>query len=338
MDEFLKSNADLFLIILSWSLIAACNVDSPDSVNEAGSSSCALEDVCPAVGSLFYVTPQFLYAEYDLATQSERILLPVDGVKSISISDDQAFYSMLLSSGSKFGVFDSDLNLYMGAQTNGSFKGPIRISPDNQKVMYHRQYATNSDLGILDSNSDLIRKISEVAGHRAVDLYSWDWLSNDSIIFSINDSIYKLVDIENGTPEYITAFTGYDIGNITVSPDGMRIVFTKSMPGAKQQAGGVFLLDIDGNREVQLTTLASRMRATAWSPDSQYVAAVRGDSGINPDPIPDACPDIYVIPVSGAQVADIVAEDSSPAIKIQKREEDQIEDLCFSDSFALDWR
>ncbi|HVU30542.1 MAG TPA: hypothetical protein VHE36_09095 [Sphingomicrobium sp.] len=81
-------------------------------------------------------------------------------------------------------------------------------------------------------------------------------------------------DLANGIAVPITYSQNYDP---TLSPDGKRMIFLKVLEGREQ----MFIADVDGRRERQLTRDSADIEDPAWSPDGKQVAYVRLDGQRN---------------------------------------------------------
>lgn len=121
---------------------------------------------------------------------------------------------------------------------------------------------------------------------------------------------------------YVMRADGTDVRRLTTnehldaasswSPDGKRIAFTRvTDPGTATARSGVFVMDVDGGREEQVTdvTVPTFDATAAWSPDGSKIAFTRfsalGD--------PESLGDLSVVTVDGSEVTKLASDGFEPA-------------------------
>lgn len=103
-----------------------------------------------------------------------------------------------------------------------------------------------------------------------------DSQKNDSAIIGKHD-----ITVENGkmAPEVLWAFGR--IGNVEVSPDNSRILYTVSYYSVEENKGNseIFVMNIDGSDKKQLTKSSFRENSAKWMNDSKTIAFLSNESG-----------------------------------------------------------
>lgn len=90
------------------------------------------------------------------------------------------------------------------------------------------------------------------------------WISNDSLVFSLNDNKIRFFDITNKQKRDILVQSG-TILNMVVSPDGKYISFVSNFK--------INLLDVETGKVIrQLQQNRGRIFDLAWSPNGKYIA------------------------------------------------------------------
>src|SRR5689334_16212628 len=99
-------------------------------------------------------------------------------------------------------------------------------------------------------------------------------LGRASLLFVLAGGTAAAQQLAAGIAIPVTYSENYDP---TLSPDGKRMVFLKLFEGREQ----MFMANIDGTDERQLSHDTANIEDPAWSPDGRQVAYVRLDGPRN---------------------------------------------------------
>lgn len=330
------------LLLTSTALLLGCN--STDSSGEFGSDSDnATGFALP--GSLYYQSrsiggvEEAGLVEYDPQTYTQDLLISQEGIKQFAISSDGLYLAAISKSQTElvaFNRYDYDDVLVMEA--NEKYKLPLRFSPNASKLAYRVDYYAVNSIRIRSKDGEqheITREELEPLTDRPP--LGWDWLTDNSLVFSSGSTIYKVEDISGREFTKIIDFPdSVDIGNIAISNDRKKVAFTQSAVHQNDQAGNAFVMNIDGT-EVKQLTKDRVVRDIAWSPDDKYVAFITGLRSAGGENFPDKCTRIYAVDISISEPASISLDTNGPAIMLKHVTENGLEDLCISARSSLYW-
>ncbi len=329
--EIFKFGLKLLLSTVAFSITACGRGASGES---SMSSSTIAKDKTPILsGTLYYQNKANWYVGHSLDTS--EISPIVQGMTSWQVSAGPDSKKFLFLQGGRRDV--TMLNARGETITNYSLPdtvyGTPRLSP-NQKYFAIGYAPDTTYLRVYDVDGKLIRSIKEPERKGSfVDgsINSWAWTPNGSLLIAAFNQVFILNDIVSGTPVSLATFKDPDIhvGNMTVSPGGTMVALTLGTSDAMHSGGDISILSIDGKRLTKLTHSVIPQRNLTWSPDGKYVGFVYGSGNSTPLGV---CPHIWIVPANSSVVADLDAQDKSPAFRPTYHSEV----LCANT--GVDWR
>lgn len=147
-----------------------------------------------------------------------------------------------------------------------------RISPDGERIVFTSYLRGNPDLYIIKADGSGRRRLSGKAGLNV----SPSWAPNNSelaVTLSIDGppNVYLIKADTGEVARRLTDTAGADTAP-SFSPDGTRLSITSDRGGAPH----IYIMSLDGTETRRITT-ASHCDSSAWSPDGQVIAYVKGD-------------------------------------------------------------
>lgn len=327
-------------ILFIVTLVLGCTPsDDPGNGNSPGGS------VSDLSGRLYYNSIAREDSEerglvsYDPQTYTENLIIPDEGIKYFSISNDAKYIAIVSSSLAELAVFNRyDFDDVIITDANEKYKPPFHFSSDDKHFAYRVDYAAVNSLRIRNSNGglyEITREMLEPYTDRPA--LGWDWTGSNSLIFSSANTIYQVNDIGKLEFSELIGFSGnVDVGNIVVSNDGTKVAFTLSAAYKNDQVGDAYVMNIDGGGVRQLTKDRG-VRDIAWSPDDKYIALVTGSRNAGGEVFPDKCTRVFAVPVSTDSPVSISLSGYEPAILLQRAGGSGLEDLCISARSTLYW-
>lgn len=174
----------------------------------------------------------------------------------------------------------------------GSGKGKGHGKPGSSRIVY--THVTDGTWDIFSMNPDGSNVTRVTTGGSGINNWSPRWTPDQTkIVFTSNRYGYQKIFITNADGTGTVKLTSGDCPdrNPAPSPDGTRIAFQRDCPG-----GGLFVMNLDGSNQTQITFTAYDMDPT-WMPDGNSLLFVN-----NVDPVfnPNAVRGIHRVNVDGS--------------------------------------
>lgn len=175
----------------------------------------------------------------------------------------------------------SDFSLYDGE--------PV-WSPTDDRIAFISTRHGNQELCIMNSDGSNVQRVTEniVPDHlpawhpNGERLAFWSNYSIPISIFHINADGSDLVQANQSA--YFPSGGLGDFSTMSISPDGMHIAFGGDAPGFTRHYTEIFIMDLDGANQVQLTDHIERNGSPHWTDrDMHYVGLTGGLSGDSGD-------------------------------------------------------
>ncbi len=213
----------------------------------------------------------------------------------------------------------------------GYAKGPLRLSPDGQRLAF--EYSDEPG----DPTGTQILNITDRRGTvlaRYPGLGWWDWAPDGSLYAAGGDRVVR-IGADLGAPLLVRRFVGDTPTDIAVSPDGRQLAFELGDPGVLRNH--VQVMNADGSGLRALTASALNEDFAAWSPDGRFIAVRHGipyAAGFAGIPY-SGCPEVWLVPADAAP-ATLGANPTGGARKALALEDGRVQAVC---AFGrLGWR
>ena len=218
-----------------------------------------------------------------------------------------------------------------------SFKGPVRVSPDGQRVLFAWQPdRDDSDTIKLSAFNRQGKELNAWSIPKAVYEGNYTWLDNATILFyEQNGSVLSTVSLETGElikssniiwPSKVEASSW-----LNISPDGTTLAWAVTMPfkndaGAENPKSTIWLSSVDGKNLRQLTTVTDKERnlpvqspmSTIWAPSSKALAVHFGDDTHGGVGLPTGCHDMRLISTAATSLVALDSVEISPKLAFPK--------------------
>ena len=139
---------------------------------------------------------------------------------------------------------------------NGAEDSWPRWSPNGRWIAFHSIVDGNFEIYVIRPDGTDLTRVTEYAG---LDQYP-EWSPNGKQLAIRRDTDIYLIDLDGANPMQLTAGTSGVNQMASWSPDGKQIAFFSNRLGY----GSVFVMDADGNNEVNLTPIPDGIPASAW--------------------------------------------------------------------------
>ncbi|MCG8609800.1 MAG: hypothetical protein MI864_04615 [Pseudomonadales bacterium] len=299
--------------------------------NDKPTNSRNLPSINPTVsGTLYYNSPDAFVA-FDLALGTDFGLAPKSYGASIRNTNE-----FILIENEK-GYDESD-RLVIRDQYGFEKKsfplglwqwGAAKSTPNGKYIALARkptsqwQSKYDTPVAIFDENGNVIKRYYNVD--------SYDISATGELFMVKYGNLYTMghAPFNNGT--LLTHFPDSSARSIEVDPKGQKVTFSA--------VGGdgirhIYVMNLDGKQLRQLTTSNNDTKSEGsptWSPDGNHIAFVYGESllGCFNGLCYSECPRMIITPAHSNQIANITANDMSPAfIPYQRTEQGKIRHTC----------
>ncbi len=282
----------------------------------------------PLTGKLYFAQPAD-YVEFDLATSVRTVLRGDDGIASAS-GDGSEFVTISDPLSESYDtedllIVDRDGRTQQRIERDEFFSGRPRLSPDGQRIVVG--WPGTGRPTVFARDGSVLAQLGE-------DFSGWAWLPDGRLIVTKGDSIF-IIDAALSAAALLKQFPGDTPLFPSPSPDGQQLAFTLGDTGVL--ANHVYVMNIDGSGQRQLTTSSTNEDGAAWSPDGSWIVVRQGIAytAIGTGTPGAGCPELWAVPAT-AERAQLGSSPSGGAFRLQEIEDGETRAVCaFS---TADWR
>jgi len=185
------------------------------------------------------------------------------------------------------------------------------VSTDGSTILFNTfdpEFSTNNEFALVMMNSDgTNRRVIEPENLYAVNArFSYD---SNYIIYASYDNDYSkcklplpcpdifIMDIFGNVVNQVTN-NGYLNNSPSISPDGKSVVFESTRPIVNGRATNIYIINVDGTNERQLTFsgIGQNSMAPSFSPDGKKIVYASGISGVG---------EIWVMDIDGTSAMNL---------------------------------
>ncbi len=283
-------------------------------------------------GKLLYNNSES-YVELDLATGNVDTVVQGGDTFFAPSEDASTFvaYDKINSNTDKVWTFNRSGNTLSSFEAAYGLSGVPKLSPDGTVVAIRwwplYEYGSVVDGIRVDrglavfgvDNGQLYRFLHE----GETDIKSWDWASNGDLIYTHGNTI-KRWDVVNNDIAVIYEHNDSDtyFTYLSISPDQSKLAVTMN--------GGLHWLNMDGSGLRKLATAYKPVLASSWSPDGNYILAVRNGFGSD-IPVVVRCPLMFAVSINASSLYLESESIGDMAIAIRHYKQNELSPTCVFD-------
>ncbi|WP_419916788.1 cell wall-binding repeat-containing protein [Candidatus Poriferisodalis sp.] len=137
-------------------------------------------------------------------------------------------------------------------------------SPDGTSILFQRAFDWLTFVLLMDRDGDNVTALSS-HGHPQVPLA---WSPDGTKFAFVEDGTLYVTDVGNRIRRWTVTQNVYPRGEVAWSPSGNRIAYARG----DISGSDIYIADIDGTNEEQVTDLDGQALAPRWSPDGKLLA------------------------------------------------------------------
>lgn len=137
-------------------------------------------------------------------------------------------------------------------------------SPDGTSILFERVFDWRTFVVLMDREGEDMEALSS---HESLNVAP-AWSPDGTKFAFIDEGTLYVTNVDNRTQRQFVAGTVYPRGEVAWSPSGNRIAFVRG----DLSGSDIFIADIDGSNQEQVTDLDGQALAPRWSPDGKLLA------------------------------------------------------------------